>query len=138
MAAKLAALTVLAVAAAALALTSAAMLGPGPVPAAVAAQLALVGIATMWCGFGFGLLLLASAPAIVAYYVVPIAWSTLGRLVPALSPAASWLDMSRTQIPLTSPDVTASEWARFAVSALVWVAAPIALGLIRTNRAEVS
>ncbi|MFI5912575.1 ABC transporter permease [Dactylosporangium sp. NPDC051541] len=136
MLAKLAAVTVLGLAAAGFALGVAAVVAGG-VDVAVAGQLALVDVTTMWCGFGFGLLLLGSAGAVAAYYVVPIGWAAAGRLVPALEPAARWLDLSRTRGPLDAAGVTADEWARFAASAALWVALPILLGLVRATRAEI-
>ncbi|WP_426511875.1 ABC transporter permease [Dactylosporangium sp. McL0621] len=136
--AKLAAVVVLGAAGAGFALAAALVLCAGRgASAAVAGQLVLVDLATMLCAFGFGLLLLASPAAIAAYYVVPIGWAAAGRLMPALEPAARWLDLSRTRMPLAEAGVGAAEWARFAASAALWVAAPILLGLVRTARAEI-
>ncbi|WP_433219149.1 ABC transporter permease [Dactylosporangium sp. CS-047395] len=134
--AKLAAVTLLGLAAALFALGCAAAFA-GAVDLTVAGQLVLVELATMLCGFGFGLLVLASAPGVAAYYVLPIAWAAAGRLVPALDPAASWLDLSRTRVPLATTNVSADEWARFGASAALWVALPVLLGLLRTARADV-
>jgi ABC-2 type transport system permease protein len=147
-AAKLAAVAVLGLAAAAAALGAAAAAfaigtatghadGGWRLSPALAGQLALVDVTTMLCGFGFGLLLLSSAPAVAAYYAVPIGWAAAGRLVPALDPAAGWLDLSRTRAPLADVGVTAADWARFGVSALLWVALPVLLGALRTARAEI-
>ena len=46
-------------------------------------------------GIAFGAALLASAPAIVLYFVLPIAWAFAGNLS-FLEGAARWLDSSRT------------------------------------------
>ena len=50
-------------------------------------------------GIAFGAALLASAPAIVLYFVLPIAWSIVGSLS-FLEGAARWLDSSRTSAPM--------------------------------------
>ncbi|WP_433060295.1 ABC transporter permease [Dactylosporangium sp. CS-033363] len=134
--AKLAAVALLGLAAALFALGCAAAFA-GDLDPAVAAQLVLVELATMLCGFGFGLLVLSSAPGVAAYYVLPIAWAAAGRLVPALEPAARWLDLSRTRVPLAAPGVSAQEWTRFGASAALWVVLPVLVGLLRTARADV-
>jgi len=144
-AAKLLAASLLAVAATAVAVAAGAVgfavggtAGGGHLSATVVAQLALVNWVTMLCGTAFGLLLLHSAPAVVAYYVVPLGWSVAGRLVPALQSAARWLDVGQARVPLVAPGVTGQEWARFGTSALLWVAVPAVLGVLRVRRAEVT
>ncbi len=52
----------------------------------------------MISGIAFGALLLASAPAIVLYFVLPITWGPLGS-IPALEGAARWLDGGRFLAP---------------------------------------
>jgi ABC-2 type transport system permease protein len=111
--------------------------GPG-IPASVLAQLGLVNAVTMLCGLAFGLLLRYSAAAIVTYYVVPIGWSAAGQLIPALGPAAKWLDIGQSRMPLAEPGVTAQEWAMFATSCLLWVALPAVIGLVRVHRADLA
>ena len=112
--------------------------GGGPVPASVLAQLGLVNAVTMLCGLAFGMLLLHSAPAIVAFYAVPIGWSAAGQLVPALGRVSGWLDIAQSRVPLTEPGVTAREWAMFATSTALWVALPAALGFLRVHRTDLS
>ena len=52
---------------------------------------------------------------------------------------AGWLDTSRTMEPLFSGDtITGEQWGRMAVSLLVWMVVPLAAGLVRTLRREVS
>ncbi|WP_147268685.1 ABC transporter permease [Sphaerisporangium album] len=105
---------------------------------AVVAQLLLVDCVTMLCGTAFGLLLLNSAPAIVTFYALPIAWTLAAGLLPGLDTAAQWLDIGRARVPLAEPGVTGQEWARFVTSCLLWVALPAALGLLRIHRTEIS
>ena len=95
-------------------------------------------IAYVLMGSAFGALLLNSPLAIVLYFVVPTLWTTLGAMVSWLRDAAAWLDMNTTSMPIGGPDVTSGEWARFGVSALVWVAVPLTAGIIRIMRREIN
>lgn len=89
-------------------------------------------------GSAFGALLLNSPLAIVLYFVVPTLWTTLGALISWLHKAAEWLDMNATSMPIGGVDVTSGQWARFGVSALVWVVVPLTFGIIRIMRREVN
>jgi hypothetical protein len=70
--------------------------------------------------------------------VIPTLWSVLGEMVSWLRRAAGWLDINLTSLPLSEPGMTAEQWSRFGVAALVWVALPLALGTVRVLRREVS
>lgn len=89
-------------------------------------------------GTAFGLLLVHTALAVVTYLLLPTAWTVLAELVAALRGPARWLDTSVTMEPLFGPEVTADQWARLGVSVLVWIGLPLAAGLVRTLRREVS
>lgn len=89
-------------------------------------------------GVAFGLLLLSTPLAIVAYLAVPTVWAIVAGLVPALREPGQWLDMNLTTLPLMAGDMTGDAWARLTVSVAVWVALPLALGLWRTARRDVS
>ncbi|MFI5839739.1 ABC transporter permease [Catenuloplanes sp. NPDC051500] len=89
-------------------------------------------------GSAFGALLLNSPLAIVLYFVVPTLWTTLGALISWLHKAAEWLDMNATSMPIGDVGVTSGQWARFGVSALVWVVVPLAFGIIRIMRREIN
>ena len=105
------------------------------------AELLLGQVLNMLLGAGFGLLLLSSAAAIVLSFALPTAWSLVSSLVPALRDEARWLDTARTMSPLfdpTSPAMDGQAWARLAVSLLVWLVVPMAAGLFRLHRREVS
>jgi len=94
--------------------------------------------ANVLMGAAFGLLLLNTPLAIVGFLLLPTLWSVLGEMIQPLRGAAGWLDTGRTTEPLLTPDVTAEQWGRFAVSLLVWLAVPLLAGLVRTLRSEVS
>ncbi|MGN9778777.1 ABC transporter permease [Micromonospora sp. H33] len=93
-------------------------------------------VAGVLMGAGFGLLLLNTPLAIVTYLLLPTLWSVLGGLIRPLREPAGWLDTARTMEPLFTPDVTAGQWGRLAVSLLVWMVVPLAAGLVRTLRRE--
>ncbi|MFG3708611.1 ABC transporter permease [Micromonospora sp. NPDC047670] len=95
-------------------------------------------VANVLMGAGFGLLLLNTPLAIVGYLLLPTLWSILGGIIRPLEGPAGWLDTGRTMEPLFTPDVTAGQWARLGVSLLVWLVVPLAAGLVRTLRREVS
>jgi ABC-2 type transport system permease protein len=92
----------------------------------------------MMGGLAFGMAFLASAPAIVLYFALPTVWSLLGELISGLENVSRWLDMSRTMEPLMEFEMSGTAWARIAVSGLLWIGLPLAIGLWRVVRREVS
>lgn len=89
-------------------------------------------------GLGFGLIFLNSAAAIVVYYVLPIAFSILVNIWPAMRDAAPWIDTSTAQTPLfDGGSLSGSEWAHLASASAIWILLPLVIGLIRVQRAEV-
>ncbi len=89
-------------------------------------------------GVAFGLLLMNSAAAIVLLFVLPTLWSVVGSLVHGLHPATRWLDLGATTEPLLNNTMTDTAWARLGVSVAVWIVLPLAVGLLRQARREVS
>lgn len=112
--------------------------GTWRMPTIMIAYAALFQVVNVVMGVAFGMLLLNSPLAIVGYLVLPTAWSILGELVAGLRRAAEWLDIGVTLAVLTTPDVTAGQWARMGTSVLLWVVAPMAAGLVRMLRREVA
>lgn len=84
-------------------------------------------------GVALGALLHNSASAIVASYVLPAAFAMLGQ---ASQPIAEWLDTSTSFTWLLN-----SEWSghtpQILVGIMLWVAVPLAIGLVRTMRREI-
>jgi ABC-2 type transport system permease protein len=105
-------------------------------PAGQLAQMGLLFALAMVGGVAFGALLLASAPAIVAYFLAPTAWAAL-LSIPALEDLAPWLDGSRSFTAMTEHVLSATEWAHVATTMSLWVALPLALGIARIRRNEV-
>ncbi|TDD98071.1 ABC transporter permease [Jiangella asiatica] len=88
-------------------------------------------------GSAFGLALLSTPLAIVLYFVLPTAWTVLGSLISALETPAQWLDLSSTTTVLLDGDLTGQAWAQLGTSVALWLALPLALGLVRVLRSEV-
>jgi hypothetical protein len=89
-------------------------------------------------GLAFGMLLMNSAVAIVLYFVLPLVWTALGGMISALDKPAEWLDTTRTFAPLVEDAMTSGAWARLGASVALWVALPLAAGLVRLLRREVA
>ncbi len=100
-------------------------------------DLALGQLLNVLAGIAFGVLFLNSAAAITLYYVLPLIWSVLTGLIDALDGVARWADMNRTSSPLWEFTIHGVQWARLAVSALVWIGVPLAIGIWRVLRAEI-
>ncbi|MDN5790761.1 MAG: ABC transporter permease, partial [Micrococcales bacterium] len=88
-------------------------------------------------GVGFGMLFRNTPAAIVAYFIVPTAWTILGELVSWLESASQWLDLDRTMQPLFTGSLTGEQWAQLSASVGLWVILPLGLGLWRLSRAEI-
>lgn len=85
-------------------------------------------------GIAFGTLLHNTAVAIVSYFALGGAFNLL--MIPALQAAGRWVNTGQTY-----GWVLEGQWAghgaQIAVSSLLWIALPLALGLIRTMRRDV-
>lgn len=102
----------------------------------ILAQTGLSLVLAMTGGVAFGAVFLASAPAIVAFFVLPTAWAALGSLA-ALKGIAGWLDGVRTLTPLTEELLSADQWARAGITVAVWTLLPVVIGGVRIVRGEV-
>jgi ABC-2 type transport system permease protein len=99
-------------------------------------QNALSVVLAMLAGIGFGAVLLASAPAIVLFFVLPTAWGAIGS-IRAFEGAAKWLDQSRTMAEMGERALSGTEWARVGTSVALWVLLPIVIGFWRVRRNDV-
>jgi ABC-2 type transport system permease protein len=93
-------------------------------------------LVSMIAGLAFGAALLASAPAIVLFYILPTGWAALGS-IHALEGAAKWLDQSRTMGHISEHAFSSTEWARVGTSVALWVLLPLAIGWWRVGRNDV-
>ena len=91
----------------------------------------LLSVAT---GVAFGVLLHNSAAAIVLYFALPIAFALLGRASTSLG---QWVDSGTT-----FDWVLNGEWSghtpQILATVILWVALPVAAGLVRTVRREIN
>jgi ABC-2 type transport system permease protein len=91
----------------------------------------------MLTGVAFGAILLASAPAIVVLFALPIAWTGLASLSP-FADAAPWLDTRLALGPMPQHVMGATEWAHAATALALWMALPLIAGAWRITRREVA
>jgi ABC-type transport system involved in multi-copper enzyme maturation permease subunit len=94
----------------------------------------------MATGFAFGALLLNTAAAIVIYFVYSFilpGLMELGTLMDWFKDVRPWIDFANAQNPIIEADVSAEQWAQLAVSGLIWLVLPLAIGIWRVLRAEV-
>lgn len=143
-AAKLAAGVVLSLAALqiciALALLGTAIADPGvadawSLPAWMLGQTTIYVVTAMITGIGFGAMLLSSAPAIVLYFALPMAWTALGALF--LEGPARWLDGTQSFSPMTEELMSSTQWARVGTTLALWMLLPLLIGLWRVTRGDV-
>jgi ABC-type transport system involved in multi-copper enzyme maturation permease subunit len=104
--------------------------------AAIFGQICILVLTAMATGIAFGALFLSSAPAIVLSFVLPLGWAAIGS-IRFLNDAAQWLDTTRTTEPLTDRTLSGEEWAQLGTSMLLWLAVPLAIGLVRIARGEI-
>ncbi|MBR7744840.1 ABC transporter permease [Phycicoccus sp. BSK3Z-2] len=88
-------------------------------------------------GVAFGMLLRNTPAAVVAFFVLPTAWSILGTLVSQVRTASEWLDLNRTMEPLFVGSISGEQWAQLGTSVAAWVVLPLAVGMWLTSRVEV-
>jgi ABC-2 type transport system permease protein len=110
--------------------------GTWSLPLAVLGQNALSITLSMLAGIGFGAVLLASAPAIVLFFVLPTAWGAIGS-IHAVEGVAKWLDQGRTMAEMGERALSGTEWARVGTSVALWVLLPIVIGFWRVKRNDV-
>jgi ABC-2 type transport system permease protein len=88
-------------------------------------------------GVAFGMVLLASAPAIVTLFLLPIAWTAVATLS-FFTTIAPWLDTRLALDPLTRDALNANEWAHVGTALALWMLLPLAVGTWRITRREVA
>ena len=101
------------------------------------AQSAVYLTAGMVTGVAFGMVLLASAPAIVALFALPIAWTAVASLS-FLADAAPWLDTRLALGPMPQEVMSATQWAHAGTALALWMVLPLLIGTWRITRREVA
>ena len=111
--------------------------GPGPTPATLIAQSAVYLTTGMVVGVAFGTILLASTPAIVALFALPIAWTAVASLS-LFAGAAPWLDTRLALAPLHEEVLSGTQWAQAGTALALWMLLPLLIGIWRITRQEVA
>jgi ABC-2 type transport system permease protein len=94
-------------------------------------------------GFMLGILIRASSGAIAAYFVysflLPTIFLVLATNQSWFKDLQPWIDVTFAQGPLFAFDgaLTGEQWANIAVTGLIWMVIPLAVGLGFVTRAEV-
>jgi ABC-2 type transport system permease protein len=101
------------------------------------AQSAVYLTAGMVTGVAFGAILLASAPAIVALFALPIAWTAVASL-PFFADAAPWLDTRLALGPMPQEVLGTTQWAHAGTALALWMLLPLLIGIWRITRQEVA
>ncbi|MBO9520088.1 MAG: ABC transporter permease [Nocardioidaceae bacterium] len=95
----------------------------------------------MLMGFMLGVLIRNSPGAIVGYFVyalvLPAAFGALAAFQDWFERIQGWVDFQFASGQLYDGGLTATEWAHLAVSGLVWLVIPLAVGLRLVVRSEV-
>jgi ABC-2 type transport system permease protein len=89
----------------------------------------------MVVGIAFGTILLASAPAIVALFALPITWTAVASLS-YFADAAPWLDTRLALAPLHEEILSATQWAQAGTALALWMVLPLLVGIWRITRQE--
>ena len=91
--------------------------------------------AGMITGAAFGMVLLASAPAIVVLFALPIAWTGIASLS-FLATAAPWLDTRLALGSLPREVLNTTQWAHVGTALALWMLLPLLIGTWRITRRE--
>jgi hypothetical protein len=91
----------------------------------------------MIVGVAFGAVLLASAPAIVVLFALPITWTAVASLS-FFADSAPWLDTRLALGPFTREVVNATQWAHAGAALALWMLLPLLIGTWRITRREVA
>jgi ABC-2 type transport system permease protein len=106
-------------------------------PVGLLAQDFLYVVTAMVVGIAFGAALLASAPAIVLYFGLPAALAALGS-IHALHGTMEWINSAQSLEPLTLEVLGGHAWGQALVTLVLWLALPLAFGLWRIARRDLS
>ena len=111
--------------------------GTGSLPWQVILQGWVELAAGMLMGLAFGAAILVSAPAIVAYLLLPIVWNGVVGGFQFLSGVAHWLDSGDTLNPLTLHSLSGTEWAHVLATLAFWIGIPMLIGWYRIGRGDI-
>jgi ABC-2 type transport system permease protein len=93
-------------------------------------------VTAMIIGIGFGLALQSSAPGIVLYFALPVAFAAIGS-IHALHGVIDWVNTAEALEPLTTEVMSGHQWAQGLVALALWIGIPLSIGLWRLTRRDV-
>lgn len=93
--------------------------------------------AGMVVGVALGAILLASAPAIVLLFALPMSWMAVVSL-PVFSGVAPWTDYARALGHMTEYVMSATQWAHAGTSLVIWMVLPLLIGARRITQREIA
>jgi hypothetical protein len=93
--------------------------------------------AGMITGVAFGAILLASAPAIVVLFALPMAWMAVVSLS-FFADVAPWVSTARALSPMQEEVMSATQWAHVGTALALWMLLPLLIGIWRITRREVA
>ena len=93
--------------------------------------------AGMITGVALGAVLLASAPAIVLLFALPMSWMAVLSL-PVFSDVAPWADYARALGQMTAEVLSPTQWAHTGTSLVNWMILPLLIGAWRITRREIA
>ena len=105
--------------------------------AALIGQSAVFLTTGMVVGVAFGAVLLASTPALIALFALPITWTAVASLS-FFADAAPWLDTRLALAPLHEEVLSATQWAQAGTALALWMLLPLLIGIWRMTRQEVA
>ena len=112
--------------------------GAGSLSIVVVAQGLLFLAATMVIGVAFGAAIMLSAPALVAYLLLPTAWDALSSTIHTLKTLSHWLAIGPVLGPLATHAFSATDWAHAGTTLAFWMVVPLAIGMWRFARRDVN
>ncbi|HEY2053337.1 MAG TPA: hypothetical protein VGH14_05310 [Solirubrobacterales bacterium] len=93
-------------------------------------------VTAMLIGIAFGAALQSSAPGIVLYFALPIAFAALGS-IHALHGIVEWISTAEALESATTEVMTGHQWAQGLVALALWMGIPLTIGLWRLTRRDV-
>ncbi len=101
----------------------------------------LANVLGLLIGFMLGVLLRNSAGAIVAYFVYSLLLPTVFGMLAAFqgwfADLQGWVDFNYAQSALFNGSLDSTQWLQLAVSGLIWLVAPLSVGVWLVLRSEV-
>ena len=93
--------------------------------------------AGMITGVALGAILLASAPAIVVLFALPMAWMAVVSLS-FFADVAPWVSTARALSPMQEEVMSATQWAHVGTALALWMLLPLLIGTWRFTRREIA